>query len=88
MGCLSVGLLVCLLAQLRLPEGVVERLKPWSARDVQHWGRREDENLLIGAYKYGFGAWMVSPLCLYLSLSVSVSILPRKSRFRDEWMLH
>ncbi|CDJ40814.1 hypothetical protein, conserved, partial [Eimeria tenella] len=42
---------------LRLPDSVISRLKPWSARDVQSWGAREDEALLIGAYKYGFGAW-------------------------------
>ncbi|XP_026191490.1 chromodomain-helicase-DNA-binding protein 1, partial [Cyclospora cayetanensis] len=52
-----VGVGCCFFLQLHLPEGVISRLKAWSARDVQHWGTREDESLLIGAYKYGFGAW-------------------------------
>ncbi|EPR62909.1 chromodomain helicase DNA binding protein CHD1/SWI2/SNF2 [Toxoplasma gondii GAB2-2007-GAL-DOM2] len=44
--------------KLDLPSRVMSRLKNWSARDVQTWGEAEDRNLLIGAYKYGFGAWL------------------------------
>ncbi|CBZ53027.1 hypothetical protein NCLIV_028160 [Neospora caninum Liverpool] len=44
--------------KLDLPSRVMSRLKNWSARDVQKWGEAEDRNLLIGAYKYGFGAWL------------------------------